>query len=871
MEKEILEQYEKVKDILSEEDFLNEIEQIRPNYEDLPFMDEVDIAKEVVKNHIGATEISKSEDFIDEDDSDSSFEKVVMTNELLEKYNQIKDYMSEDEFLDEMNKLKKENSEVSFMNEETFADQIVGRYVESENEILTEREEYSSDNIGLLEDGDKDKSFTGVVKTISNPRSFKTRKGNSGKVCNVDVEDKTGKIRVVLWTENIKHLKNISEGDIVHVGGVDIKDGYSGLEATMRPRSVFEKAVDADPSDYPTYTEEITPIKDVQADTTVNIIARITRIPPVRTYNKNGKDGKVASLELQDASGTISYTLWNNNVDLIQSLELNDGDTVKILQAQVRERNDEKSLSHWDGRIIKGDFDVPEFEHEVSKIGDLDDGDSDISIIGVVTKLQDIRKFIRKSDQSEGQLRNFNITDDTGSIRVTLWGESADIVIKKGDIVKLIGGTVVYDEYTDEGHSINTNFSTQISVNPKNLSEDDELIFNNIKEKLQPMQIEQVVLSDEENIDVDVMGRIMSVGDIRTFERPSDGSQGKVRSASFSDGTEVIQLSLWDDKTNVDLDVGNAYLLENARVRFSMDSISLNIGSSSRVISLSEDQAKFLPSFETLEKMIYEYREISDLDEYDENIFVVGRIFEVFDVRELERDDGSKYLLRNIEIADNSQAIRVSLWGENAKREFDEGEAIKIQNPRIDLYNDQLTLNIAESTAIVKPSDEELMNLPSFDELKEAIYVPKEIEAIEDNDVNVRVTGTLQDIVSERLLLRKCPHCSNNIGDVELDGETMCDFCGETFDEPRTTLMIPTTLVDDTGDIGVTFFDNLVEDLLEMPREEIINIVSDDPGALDGRIEDLEGITVEIIANVSYDEYNEVRKLNPRKILQKYY
>ncbi|MBO6274464.1 MAG: hypothetical protein J6M91_02830, partial [Methanobrevibacter sp.] len=747
MEKEILEQYNKVKDILSEEEFLNEIEQIRPNFEDLPFMDEVDIAKEVVKNHIGAADISKSEDSID--DADSSFEKVVMTNELLEKYNQIKDYMSEDEFLDEMNKLKKENSDVSFMNEETFADQIVGRYVESENEILTEREEYSSDNIGLLEDGDKDKSFTGVVKTISNPRSFKTRKGNSGKVCNVDVEDKTGKIRVVLWTENIKHLKNISEGDIVHVGGVDIKDGYSGLEASMRPRSVFEKAVDADPSDYPTYTEEITPIKDVQANTTVNVIARITRIPPVRTYNKNGKDGKVASLELQDASGTISYTLWNNNVDLIQSLELNDGDTVKILQAQVRERNDEKSLSHWDGRIIKGDFDVPEFEHEVSKIGDLDDGDSDISIIGVVTKLQDIRKFIRKSDKSEGQLRNFNITDDTGSIRVTLWGESADIEIKKGDIVKLIGGTVVYDEYTEEGHSINTNFSTQISVNPKNLSEDDELIFNNIKEKLQPMQIEQVVLGDEENIDVDVMGRIMSVGDIRTFERPSDGSQGKVRSASFSDGTEVIQLSLWDDKTNVDLDVGNAYLLENARVRFSMDSISLNIGSSSRVISLSEDQAKFLPSFETLEKMIYEYREISDLDEYDENIYVVGRIFEVFDVRELERDDGSKYLLRNIEIADNSQAIRVSLWGENAKREFDEGEAIKIQNPRIDLYNDQLTLNIAESTAIVKPSDEELMNLPSFDELKEAIYVPKEIEAIEDNDVNVRVTGTLQDIVSE--------------------------------------------------------------------------------------------------------------------------
>ena len=869
MENEILEQYNKVKDILSEEEFLQEMEEIRPEFEDLPFMNDIDIAKEVVKNHIGVSEISKSED---SGEGDSSFEEVVMTDELLDKYNQIKEFISEDEFLEEMNKLKRENSEVSFMNEETFADQIIGRYVEKENELLTDREEYSSDDIGLLEDGDKDKSFVGIVKSISNPRSFKTRKGNSGKVCNVDVEDKTGKIRVVLWTENIKHLKNISEGDIVHVAGVDIKDGYSGLEATMRPRSVFEKVVDADPNDYPTYTEEITPIKDVKADTKVNVIARITRIPPVRSYNKNGKDGKVASLELQDASGTISYTLWNNNVDLIESLDLHDGDTVKILQAQVRERNDEKSLSHWDGRIIKGDFDVPNFVHELSKIGDLDDGDSDVSIMGVVTRIQDIRKFIRKSDQSEGQLRNFNITDDTGSIRVTLWGDSANLDINKRDIVKLIGGNVVYDEYTEEGHSINTNFSTQISVNPNNLTDDEISLFDSIREKLQPVSVEQILLTDEENVDVDVMGRIMSVGDVKTFERPSDGSEGRVRSATLSDGTEVIQLSLWDDKCEVELTVGDAYLIENARVRFTMDSrVSLNIGSSSRVIKLSEEEAKFLPSFDTLEKMIYEYREISDLDEYDENIFVVGRIFEVFDARELERDDGSKYSLRNIEIADNSQAIRVSLWGENAKREFDEGEAIKIQNPRVDLYNDQLTLNISESTAIVKPSDEELMNLPSFEELKEAIYVPKEIEAIEDNDVNVRVTGTLQDVIPERLLIRKCPNCGNNIGDIEIDGETTCDFCGETFDEPRTTIMIPTTLVDDTGEIGLTFFDNLVEELLEMPKDEIVSIVSDDPGALDGKIEDLEGLTVEVIANVSYDEYNEVRKLNPRKILQKYY
>ena len=83
--------------------------------------------------------------------------------------------------------------------------------------------------------------------------------------------------------------------------------------------------------------------------------------------------------------------------------------------------------------------------------------------------------------------------------------------------------------------------------------------------------------------------------------------------------------------------------------------------------------------------------------------------------------------------------------------------------------------------------------------------------------------------------------------------------------------MIPATLVDDTGEIRITFYDDLVEELLEMPKEEIINIAGEELGALDGRIEDLENLTVEVIANVNYDDYNDENRLSPRKILEKYY
>ncbi len=862
MEEEIFIEYEKVKDILSKDEFIKEMEEIIQSNSDVDFISDIDSARMVVSNHLGIGDIS-----IDDD----SHDKIVMNDELQEKYNQIKEFISEEEFLKRMNGLRKEYEGVSFVTEETFADQIIGEFINRENESLSEKEEHSAVNIASLEDGDKDKSITGRVMSIGSPRSFKTSKGKPGKVCNVLLADNSGEIRIVLWTENIKHLKGINEGDIVTVSDVDIKDGYTGLEATMRPRSRFEKVNDVNPLDFPEYEENITNISDIKADDgEVNVIARIIKIPAIRTFNKNGKEGKVGSLEIQDATGTISFTLWNNNVDLIESLDLHDGDTIKILQAQVRERNDELSLSHWNGRIIKGDFDVPEFIHEMSKIGDLDDGDTDIAIMGVVSKIQDIRKFIRKSDNTEGQLRNFDLMDDTGSMRITLWGDSADLDINKGDIVKLIGGSVKYDEYTVNGHSINTNYATQITVNPNNLTDEELELFDNLKESLQPMPINQVKDIDEDDVEVDVVGRLMSVGDVRTFERSSDGSIGRVRSATLSDGTEVVGLSLWDEKSDIKLIPSEAYRIENARVRWGYEDLSLNIGSASRIMELPEEESKLLPSFETLEAMIYDYREISDLDEDDKSIFVVGRVFEAFDAREIERNDGTKNLLRNIEIADNSGGIRVSLWGDDAKREFELGEAIKIQNPSVSFYNDHLTLSISGATAIVKPSEEELLNLPSYDEIKESIYVPKNIEAIEDGDVNVRISGTLGDINGDNLLIKKCPQCGFNVGDV-LDDEIICDNCGHVFDNPKITIFVSATLTDDTGDIGITFYENLVEELLEMSKDEIVNLVSDDPGILDGRIEDLEGLTIEVVANVAFDEYREERKLSPKKILEKYY
>ena len=865
MQENILQEYEKVKDKLSEEEFLEEMERMKSSNEDVDFIDDFSAAQLVVQNHLGVdTTIFENKEEASSD----------MSDELKQRFDKVKDQISEEEFFERIEKFRQQEIENPFMTDTSLADMVVGELITEEPEMVSEKPEFAVDTIDKLEANSRDVTVSGRVISISNPRSFKTRKGQNGQVQNVELKDNTGEIRAVFWTQNIRLLKEVKEGDIIQIKNVDIKEGYSGLEANLRPRSVLVH-LDEDPSKYPAYEEEITKIADIEPETKVNIIARIIRIPTIRSYEKNGKEGKVASLELQDDSGQISYTLWNKNVESIDDLKLEDGDTVKILQAQARERpnrdgENEISLTHWDGRIIKGDYDVPEIQQEFLPIGDLSE-QRDVSIIGVVSRLQDIRVFTRKTDNTEGKLRNFDVRDSTGEIRVTVWGDDTNIAINKGDFIKVIGGDVRYDQYTQSQYSMNTNFNTQITVNPENLSIEklDEL--DGIRNELHPVSIGQIQFDyDEDGVEIDIIGRILSLEDPREFQR-DDSTVGIVRSALFADESGKVRLSFWNEKAEGDYAVGEAYRIENARTRLGMYSVDLNIGGGSRIIRLSEEQASamFIPELATLEKAIYDYKKIEDLDEDEEDTVIIGRVIELNEIRNFDRDNGDTGSVRNIEIADDTGSIRVVLWDKDANMDLEMGQPLKLQNPRLSLDMDnRLQATVSGGTTVLEPSEKELEDLPSQDELMESIFVAKSIESLTEDDTNVHITATIKEVFPDKILLKRCPNCRESVE--ESEDEYICDNCGHTFDEPKYTLMIPTRVEDDTGEISVTFFGNLAEELIDMSQEEVVSIIEDEALGVEDKIQDLVNMTIEIIANVSFNEYSEEYRLNPKKLLKKF-
>jgi len=856
MQEKILQEYEKVKDKLSKEEFLEEMENLKADNNGIDFIDDFGAAQMVVQNHNGV-DTSIFENKVEESSN-------VMTEDLQERYDKVSDKLSQDEFFSRMEHFRQQESHNPFMTDVSLADMVVGELVDEKNEMISEKPEFNVNTIDKLEKGSRDVTVAGRIISISNKKSFKTRKGQSGKVCNVELKDSTGELKAVFWTQNINLLDHVKEGDIIQIKNVDIKEGYSGLEANLRPRSTVVK-LEEDSSKFPVYEEEITNIADIQADTKVNIIARIVRIPTIRSYEKNGKEGKVASLELQDSSGQISYTLWNKNVDLIDDLKLEDGDTIKILQAQARERanrdgESEINLTHWDGRIITGDFDVPEINIEYSPIGDLREK-KDVSIKGIVSRLQDVKIFTRKTDNTEGKLRNFDVRDTTGEIRVTVWGDDTALPISKGDIVKIIGGDVRYDEYTQSQYSMNTNFNTQITINPENLSAEEFDELDNLRNELRPTKIGEIELMDDDGIEIDIVGRFLSLEDPREFERDS-GDKGIVRSAMFADESGKVRLSLWDVKAQGDYEVGEAYRIENARTRLGMYNVDLNIGGSSRIIRLSEEEASsmFIPKLESLEKTLYDYISIDEVEEDEMDKIIIGRVIEIFDVRTFERDDGEGQV-KNIEIADDTGSVVVVLWNDDANKEFELGQAIKLQNPRF-RYNDRnnrVEANVSGATTILEPSESELEKLPSYEELMEIIFVPKSIESLLEDDTNVHITAQIKEVSSEKTILVKCPNCRASVEDS--GDEFSCDNCGHVFDEPSYTLMIPTRIEDDTGEIQATFFDNLAEELIGMDKEKVVSLMEDGLG-IEDKLEDLVGYTIEIIANVSFDEYAETNRVS---------
>jgi len=72
----------------------------------------------------------------------------------------------------------------------------------------------------------------------------------------------------------------------------------------------------------------------------VEIEAEVIDKGEIRTFEKFGKQGRVCNAKIKDDSGTMTLSLWNEQID-----QVNIGSTIKVSNGYVSEYQGEKQLS----------------------------------------------------------------------------------------------------------------------------------------------------------------------------------------------------------------------------------------------------------------------------------------------------------------------------------------------------------------------------------------------------------------------------------------------------------------------------------------------------------------------------------------------
>jgi replication factor A1 len=309
--------------------------------------------------------------------------------------------------------------------------------------VAHEFEDEDVETVADIEPGMEDAEFRAKVISVGEIRTFERDddEESEGRVVNVQAGDESGRVRLTFWDDHAQAVTDgeIESGDVLKVAGRP-KEGYDGVEV-----NVSQAEIDAD-ADIEVATDETTIDDLVPGMSDVTVRGLVLDTEQVRTFDRDdGSEGRVANLVLGDETGRVRVTLWDSRADSAERLSA--GESVEIMDGYVRERDDETELHVGDRGAVEAIDEQIEYNPDTTPI-DAVELEQTVDLQGVVRSSDPKRTFDR-DDGSEGQVKNIRIQDDSGDIRVALWGEKADRDVAPGDEV-IVTGAEIQDGYQDD-------------------------------------------------------------------------------------------------------------------------------------------------------------------------------------------------------------------------------------------------------------------------------------------------------------------------------------------------------------------------------------------------------------------------------------
>ncbi|HYB59046.1 MAG TPA: OB-fold nucleic acid binding domain-containing protein [Candidatus Acidoferrales bacterium] len=284
--------------------------------------------------------------------------------------------------------------------------------------------------IGQIDGQMRAVAFVGKLTHLSPTREF-SRNGDVGHVANIVVSDETGSIRVVLWNDLATHAEELQVGQTLKIGGT-VRAGPYGLEVNAREIEIDESVQNMEVA---TATDKEKIADLIAGLNSVEVAGVILEVGSVRTFSKrDGSMGKVANVVIGDETGKVRVTLWDNMAE--KTVDLILGEVLCISNGYTRERYGRLEVNVGDRGSLRTEVRGVEFVERVTPIANVQEK-ALCSVEGVIENVGPLREFTR-SNGSVGQVRNIVLKDDTGEMRVALWGDKALAVAEENVHGKVI-------------------------------------------------------------------------------------------------------------------------------------------------------------------------------------------------------------------------------------------------------------------------------------------------------------------------------------------------------------------------------------------------------------------------------------------------
>ena len=564
----------------------------------------------------------------------------------------------------------------------------------------------------------------------------------------------------------------------------------------------------------------------------VNLIGRIYRIYNQHNFKKkDGTDGVLQSVLIEDKTGKIRVVFWDQKVVELQDTNCKIGDPIRILNGYTKAGRDESVEVHLGIRSqiqIRpsgiDDSELPAFESEFSKIKNIRGNEIDLSLIGKVTQKDDILEFER-SDGSKGNKQGLVLGDETGEIYVNFWNEKANEVqdIGLGDIIEVVrlASKVGLKGHLELHSSKYTNIAKRDNL--ADIIVKKGLIGSETDIAAQLLPINQIA---ELSSLISTKALIINVNPLHEFSR-ENGSKGKVRDITISDSTGIIRVVLWDDKTQLvnENDINNIISVINGFTRKGRYSdIEIHCGNQTRVDVESIDS-------NSISQYLLNFTSIKDITDEMKEAHIQGIVSDLSPIQDIKTKEDEIIQLRNLRVEDQSGTIRITCWRENITKisDLNIGDSVEIYNAGVKEdagYGTELLIskNSIVKKALNNPSNtQDFVSSLEVSSLEIDLEKIKDIEDIEEGD-EVSIQATVVKLIEKQFVYPLCPECKKKM---KKENDTYnCAVHGDT-DKPLNRILFTFVANDGTGNINVLCAGKLAEIVLELSADTAARMVEE--------------------------------------------